>query len=108
MDMKMRMMFRCPHCKARCYVRTSVELSDLTRELMFLCTDVECAHSFVVRAEAVKTLSPSGKPDPSIYLPMAENVRKRVAAHASLSHNPEEGVRVLNSAKCGKSTPIRC
>lgn len=104
----MALMFACPHCKARCYVRTSVKQTDLTREMIFLCTDVQCAHSFVVHAEAVRTLSPSGKPDPHVYLPLAEGVRDRLLKHPTVGHDPESGVRVLTSAKCGEKHQARC
>jgi len=63
--------FFCPHCKGRTKTRTSRGLSATLRELIYQCDDPECSYSFVVQAEAVRTLSPSGKPDPSINLPLS-------------------------------------
>ncbi|OYD48391.1 ogr/Delta-like zinc finger family protein [Acidovorax kalamii] len=63
--------FFCPHCKGRAKTRTSRGLSPTLRELIYQCEDPECSYSFVVQAEAVRTLSPSGKPDPSINLPQS-------------------------------------
>lgn len=67
--MATRMMFLCPHCKGKTKTRTSRGLSATLRELIYQCEDPECSYSFVVQAEAVRTLSPSGKPDPEINLP---------------------------------------
>lgn len=69
--MATRMMFLCPHCKGKTKTRTSRGLSATLRELIYQCEDPECSYSFVVQAEAVRTLSPSGKPDPSINLPQS-------------------------------------
>ena len=63
--------FFCPHCKGTTKARTSRGLSATLRELIYQCNDPECSYSFVVQAEAVRTLSPSGKPDPAINLPLS-------------------------------------
>lgn len=75
--MATRMMFLCPHCKGKTKTRTSRGLSPTLRELIYQCEDPECSYSFVVQAEAVRTLSPSGKPDPSINLPVSPVVQAR-------------------------------
>jgi hypothetical protein len=80
----MRITLRCPHCKGRVTARTSRELSRTMREIVFMCEDAECAHSFVAQLEAVRTLSPSAKPDPAIALPISEHVRERVMKQMQL------------------------
>lgn len=63
------MMFRCPHCRAKAKIRTSRELSNTLREVFYQCADLECGFCFAVHAEAVRSLSPSAKPDPAVQLP---------------------------------------
>lgn len=73
--------FFCPHCKGRAKTRTSRGLSPTLRELICQCDDPECSYSFVVQAEAVRTLSPSGKPDPAINLPQSPLAQARSTEH---------------------------
>jgi hypothetical protein len=80
----MRITLRCPHCTFRVTARTSRELSRTMREITFMCEDPECAHSFVAHLEAIRTLSPSAKPDPAIDLPLSPHVRERVMQQMQL------------------------
>lgn len=91
----------CPHCEWPCLVRTSVRLSNLTRETMYACVNVECGHTFVALTEIVRTLSPSATPNPSVNLPISSHVRREVlraqmdhaqtAVHATLFTKPVTG-----------------
>ncbi|MBR8055646.1 ogr/Delta-like zinc finger family protein [Burkholderia vietnamiensis] len=80
----MRITLRCPHCRARTIARTSRELSETMREIVFVCTDYDCGHTFVSQLEAVRTLSPSAKPNPGIGLPISPHVRERVMQQLQL------------------------
>lgn len=62
----------CPHCKKRAQVRTSLEITPTMREVYFLCNNLACGHSWVGTLEAVRTISPSGLPNPLINLPIME------------------------------------
>lgn len=62
----------CPHCKSRAVTYTSRKVSDLVTERYMQCTDVECGHSFVVQLGVLRSLTPSGKPDPAICIPLVE------------------------------------
>lgn len=75
----------CPHCKAASVVRTSVQLTQLTREIVYACMNEECGHTFVGLLEVVRTLSPSATPDPSINLPLSTHVRRDLL-QAQLAH----------------------
>lgn len=66
----------CPHCKATSEIRTSRMLSDTLRESIYACTNPECGHTFVVRASADYTLSPSATPDPKVNMPLSKHVRR--------------------------------
>ena len=57
---------KCPHCGMLATARTSRELSRTLREVKYQCRDIECGHTWMATLEAVRTLSPSGKPDPEI------------------------------------------
>lgn len=51
-------------------VRSSEQFTRKTRKARLICTNAACGHTFVVLAEAVKTLSPSAMPHPEVSLPM--------------------------------------
>lgn len=54
------------------------------REIVFVCNDYMCEHTFVAQLEAVRTLSPSAKPNPAIDLPLSPYVRERVMSQLQL------------------------
>ena len=94
------MFYRCPHCQAPSTIRTSVQSSAILREMFYQCTDAECGHTFVVHAEAVRTLSPSAKPDPLVYLPISEHTRRAVTEQPSIAQpGGSPGVRVAPKMK---------
>lgn len=68
--MAKRIGMSCPHCGWRAQIRTSVEQSETMREVYFLCQNLVCGHSWVATLEAVRTISPSGLPNPYIDLPV--------------------------------------
>lgn len=76
--------FDCPHCGARSSIRTSQRMTRTMREITYACTDPECGHTFVVVAEAHRTLSPSAKPNPSVLLPISQVVRERLMKQLEL------------------------
>ena len=45
------------------------------REVTYMCTKIECGHTYVVNMEFSRTLSPSGMPDLSLRLPLSKHVR---------------------------------
>lgn len=59
----------CPHCGARGALRSSEQVTALVREARVICNDEECGHAFVVQISAIRTVRPSGKPNPGVYLP---------------------------------------
>ena len=75
----------CPHCSSPAVIRTSVQISVLTREMTYCCTNAECGHTFNALTEIVRTLSPSATPNPSINLPLSTHVRRDLM-RATLDH----------------------
>ena len=72
------MKMRCPHCKSPATVRTSHEITTLSREIHFACGNTDCGHTFVAVAEIHRTLSPSAIPDPQVRLPLSSHIRRPV------------------------------
>lgn len=82
--MSMRIMIRCPHCDSRAIARSSRELSVTMREIIYMCIDPECGHTYVAQLEIVRTLSPSAKPKSEVRLPISPYVRQRVMEQLEL------------------------
>ncbi|MET3234359.1 UNVERIFIED_ORG: hypothetical protein ABIC54_006580 [Burkholderia sp. 1263] len=59
-------------------------MSSTMREIVFVCVDYNCGHTFVAQLEAVRTLSPSAKPNPAIGLPLSPHVKERVMRQLEL------------------------
>lgn len=72
------MKMRCPHCKSVAKVRSSNEVTSLTRETYFICSNAACGHCFVAVTEINRTISPSATPDPSVRLPLSQHIRRRM------------------------------
>lgn len=70
--MAMRVGMNCPHCGSRAQIRKSQQLTKTMREAYFLCLNLVCGHSWLAHIEAVRTIAPSGIPDPTINLPVSE------------------------------------
>lgn len=98
---KESMRLQCPHCEHPCVIRTSEQMSKLTRQSVYCCVNPECGHTFVANTEIVRTLSPSATPDPSVVLPLSSHVRRDMlrvqldhaatAAHTTRSTAPVTG-----------------
>lgn len=73
---KEAMRLQCPHCRWPCVIRTSEQVTVLTRQSVYCCVNAECGHTFVANTEIVRTLSPSATPDPSVNLPLSSHVRR--------------------------------
>lgn len=74
----------CPHCTKPAQARSSRELSRTLREIFYACSDPECGHTFVANLEAVRTLSPSAKPNSEIRLPISPAVVQKIAQQLEL------------------------
>lgn len=65
------MRLTCPHCGGEATIRTSKALSEITREASVQCEDVECAHTWVAMISAVRTIAPSMRPNPKVFIPLS-------------------------------------
>ena len=66
-------MIRCPHCGCPAHTRRTEYQSELTRELRYQCTNIDCGHTFVSLEQIVRTISPSAIPSKRIKLPWIRN-----------------------------------
>jgi hypothetical protein len=66
------MMLSCPHCDRRMQIRTSRQLSEFTRELLWQCVNIECGHTCHALLSITRTLNPSRNPRPQVYLPVGK------------------------------------
>lgn len=80
----MRFTINCPHCNSRPFVRSSRFFSPTLRELVFICSNAECGHSYAANLEVVRTLSPSAMPNPDIRLPMSPHTKARMMEQLKL------------------------
>lgn len=77
---------RCPHCDVQAITRTSVTLSPLYKEITYQCRIPECGFSWVAALEALRSLSPSGNPNPNIDIPVSPVTSIRRKFHADPDH----------------------
>ncbi|MEG3182102.1 ogr/Delta-like zinc finger family protein [Sphingomonas sp. LT1P40] len=62
----------CPHCGDRSIVRHSEQVTPIVRELRLVCDNVECGHTFVAQLTVIRTVRPSARPNPSVFLPSGD------------------------------------
>lgn len=97
---KEAMRLRCPHCASPCTIRSSEQMSVLTRQSFYCCVNAECGHTFVALTEIVRTLSPSATPDPSVNLPLSSHVRRDLLQatleHAGVAPHCTRSTRAVN------------
>ncbi|WP_265281932.1 ogr/Delta-like zinc finger family protein [Verminephrobacter aporrectodeae] len=72
---------RCPHCQFWSSTRTSVQVTDLSRESVFVCRNFECGHVFSCVTTVNRTLSLSSKPNPKVHLPLSSHIKRALMAH---------------------------
>lgn len=75
----------CPHCEHLCTIRTSNMMTKTMRETTYICSNPECACSFVVNSQIHRMLNVGATPDPSINIPLSSHVRRDVV-RAVLDH----------------------
>ena len=78
----------CPHCEHLCTIRTSNMMTKTMRETTYICSNPECACSFVVNSQIHRMLNVGATPDPSINIPLSSHVRRDVV-RAMLDHAEE-------------------
>lgn len=75
-----KMRIKCPHCGSTSYIRTSRELSPLSRELYFECKNIRCRHAWRSLLSAICTIVPSNNPNPEIFIPLSDKCHPATAS----------------------------
>ena len=68
---------RCPHCESPGIVRTSTEMTILCRDVYFICSNVECGHSWKAQLSFVHTIGRPANPRPDLHLPVSPEPARR-------------------------------
>lgn len=66
------MRLNCPHCGTIATIRSSKELAPTVREASVQCNNIECAHTWITRVVADRTIAPSMRPNPKVYIPISQ------------------------------------
>lgn len=64
---------KCPHCRSKSFIRSSEELSRITRKQYYQCSNLYCGHTFTAMQSVLDTLVPSACPDPTVKIPLSPN-----------------------------------
>lgn len=68
----------CPDCGSPCKIRTSEQMSKLTRAYKYQCTNVDCGGCYGATMEINRIISTSAIPDPKLNLPVSKNIKRDV------------------------------
>ncbi|WP_392565129.1 ogr/Delta-like zinc finger family protein [Utexia brackfieldae] len=68
---------KCPHCKFKSSIRSSEELSSLTRKQYYQCSNIYCGHTFTAMQSVSETIVPSSCPDPKVNIPLSTSHNAR-------------------------------
>lgn len=71
---------KCPHCRSKTYIRSSEEISNLTRKQYCQCSNIHCGHTFTTMQSVSETIVPSAMPDPTVNIPLSPNNRRHQTA----------------------------
>lgn len=87
------MRLKCPHCHSLAIIRSSKELGTTVREAAVQCSNIECAHTWIARIVAERTIAPSMTPNPKVYIPLsprspAANAPAANQLELSMDHPP--------------------
>lgn len=73
----------CPHCSTKARIRTSRDVSEISRETYFQCTNIECGHTWKSISTAILTIVPSQIPNPKVHIPLSEKVKTMLPVPAA-------------------------
>ncbi|NNC24236.1 ogr/Delta-like zinc finger family protein [Salinisphaera sp. USBA-960] len=68
----------CPHCGGPTRIRKSEAVSNITREGVIECRNVECLWRGKYVFSMTHTLSPALAPDTSVRIPLSPQIAKRL------------------------------
>jgi hypothetical protein len=64
----------CPHCHHPVRAIKTRNMSNLMKEITYLCQNARCAHVYVASLEVLRTVSLSAQPDLSLRIPISQQI----------------------------------
>lgn len=68
---------KCPHCKGPSKIRSSWQQTSVVSEVMRVCGNPMCGFVWIDQLHAIRSLSMSSTPDPSIYIRPSTHIRRK-------------------------------
>ena len=83
----------CPHCHSHVKAAKSRTMTDLMKEITYMCQNPDCGYVFIALLEVLRTLTLSSSPNPDIHIELSQHVRQCAANQLALPYknNPESG-----------------
>ena len=75
----------CPHCHSRVKAAKSRTMSEMMKEITYMCQNADCGHGFVASLEVLRTLTLSSSPNPEVHIELSQHVRQCAAHQLALS-----------------------
>lgn len=70
----------CPHCQHVSHAYKSEQVTELTRELSYRCSNEECGHAFKATLYVTCTITLSNTPNNKLRIPLSKHVNKYAIA----------------------------
>ncbi|MDR1935943.1 MAG: ogr/Delta-like zinc finger family protein [Candidatus Accumulibacter sp.] len=64
----------CPHCGQISVVRTSREITPLSREAFVQCPNINCGHIWKIIVSAATTIHESLNPRAGVFIPLSRKI----------------------------------
>lgn len=80
----------CPHCQHVCHAYKSEQVTELTRELSYRCSNEDCGHAFKATLYVTCTITLSNTPNNKLRIPLSKHVNK-YAISAQLANQAFKG-----------------
>lgn len=66
----------CPHCQHPVKAAKSRAMSNMMKEITYMCQNPDCGHVFVASLEVMRTLSLSATPNSEVHIPISQHTRQ--------------------------------
>jgi DNA-directed RNA polymerase subunit RPC12/RpoP len=80
---------KCPHCGSGTEIRSSREIDTLSRDVYYMCRDLDCGHQFVGQLTIKHSIVPSATPRAGVALPVYAQVPATASRPAPLPANDD-------------------
>ena len=74
----------CPHCLSRVRATKSRTMSNMFKEITYMCQNDECGHVFIAGLEVLRTVSLSAIPAGDVRIPVSQHARNAARQQLAL------------------------